>query len=183
MVASVDKFSLALKRGFNELNEVSQVKGDPDGELTAVVSYFSIERDGHGGVNVAKTFGWRVLDEHEIDLYRDADKRTPIDPGFMEMLNRVEDTFRRVREEGLDLDDLNETLKDNTEGFYQKYIAGERITQVYNPISRNFVSEDPDKPEDKFMFRRWLQKLDARIGKQNEIPHERIRETWGLDNE
>ncbi len=183
MSASIDKFSFALKRGFNELNEVSHVKGDPDGQMSAVVSYFSIERDGHDGVNVAKTFGWRVVDEDEIDSYRAAAKKKPIDPGFMEMLNRVEDTFRRVREQGLDIDDLNATLKENTEGFYQKYIAGQRITQVYNPISRDYVQEDPDKPEEKFMFRRWLQKLDERIGTENEIPHERIRRTWGLDND
>lgn len=183
MSASINKFSFALKRGFNELSQVSEVFGDPEDKMRAVVSYFSISPDGHGGVNVAKEFGFRVIDEEEIDSYREAAKKKPIDPGFMDMLNRVEDTFRRVREEGLDLDDLNATLKENTEGFYQKYIAGERITQVYNPISRDYVQEDPDKPEEKFMFRRWLQKLDERIGTENEIPHERIRRTWGLDND
>ncbi|PCK00604.1 MAG: hypothetical protein COA45_02170 [Zetaproteobacteria bacterium] len=176
----VDKFSFALNKGFNKLCQTSEVFGDLDNGLSASVSYFSINRDGHGGVDVAKEFGFQIIREPDIPVHRDAYKKVG-DPAYLDMLDKVENVFQRIRSGECSLDETNEALLQETENFYQRYISGETITQTYNPMARNFISNEPENPDDKFMHQRSLQKWDEQIGKENEIPHERIRHSWGLD--
>ncbi len=176
----VDKFSFALNRGYDKLSQPTEVLGSADTGFSASVSYFSINRDGHGSVDVAKTFGFQIVRESEISEHRAIYEKVG-DSAHLNMLDKTDAVFKRLRSGEISLEDMNVELKQETEDFYQKYIADEVITQTYNPISRAFIPNEPEDPEDRFVHKRWLQKVDERIGKENEIPHERIRSTWGLD--
>lgn len=177
---STDKFSFALKRGFNTLGQVSRVLGDTGTELGAIISYFNIERKSNGSVDVAKTYGAMKVYESDIPKYRQAYKRQSNSAGQLDMLDRAEAVFAEIRGGGVGISEMNDRLIQRTEDFYQTYIAGERITQTYNPTARGFIQE-PDDPDLKFTHRRNMQKWDEAIGTEVEIPHERIRRAWGLE--
>ena len=38
----LNKFSFALKKGFNELNQVAKIMGDPEKTMSAQIVYFSL---------------------------------------------------------------------------------------------------------------------------------------------
>lgn len=179
-MTSIDKFSFALKKGFNELYQPSEVVGNEEHGFAVCTSFFSIARDGHGGVDIAKTYGFSVLRENDIDEHRKAYQKVG-DTGYLDMLDKVEAVLSSVKSGESSVDEINEQLHQKTEDFYQKYIAGETITQVYNPTARNFIPDNPEDPNDAFVHRRKLQQWDELIGQENEIPHERIRKTWRLD--
>lgn len=179
-MTTIDKFSYALKKGFNSLGQPSEIFQNSDGKLHASVCYFNFEKTAGNTVKIG-SHGFKIVREEDLVASREAYTKNNANPAYIEILRQAEVAFKMVREDGISLDEANEILRGKTEDFFQTYIAGEKIEQTYNPTFRQFIPERPENPDDEFNYRRTLQRIDEQIGTVCEIPHDQIRMTWGLD--
>ncbi|MGH1404199.1 MAG: hypothetical protein ACRBDL_08135 [Alphaproteobacteria bacterium] len=178
----VDKFSWALKKGFNELNQVRSVSiSQHSGEKLAIMPFFSFSKTG-SDVKVGDSFGFHAISEQDLDVYRNAYKQNG-SALVKEMLRQVERAFDMVDDVGLE--QANETFRQETEKFFQTYIADEVITQKYNPIAEGIEAlEKKDVPsEDRFLHLRHVQRLKGHIGTERQISEAEVRKVWDIELE
>lgn len=179
-MTNIDKFSFALKKGFNTLGQPSEILQNSEGNLFVNISHFSFSQTADNSVKI-ESHGFQIFEEGKIEKTRAAYIRNNVNPASLEMLRQADAAFKMIREDGMSLDDANKILRDKTEDFFQTYIVGEKIEQIYNPLFRSRLPEKPQNPEDEFNHRRALQKLDEKIGTVCKIDPSEIRHTWGLD--
>ncbi len=176
----LDKFSLALKQGFNQLNQVRSVSGSV-GNFRAFVPYITL-RDymEENDTSFIKTYGFMGISEDELDTYKAAAK-THGEP-YKSLVRQVEDAFDLAREQGIEA--TNNNLRLETEKFYQTYVEGEVITQEFRPIQLGQDHLDNlDVPTDEtFMHRRGRQQAKENIGRISEISHGNIIRAWDIDS-
>lgn len=175
----LDKFSLALKQGFNQLNQVRSIQGS-EGNYSAFVPYITLRSHlSEKDTSFIQNYGFMRVDEKELDSYKTAAQKHG-EP-YVSLVRQVEDAFDLAREHGVD--GANIVLKQKTEAFYQTYVEGEVITQEFRPIQLGQDHLDAlDVPtEDKFMHRRSRQNMKEQIGRVSEISHDRILQAWDLD--
>ncbi len=177
---TIDKFGWAIRKGFNELSQVRSVNVNTGGAMVAFVPYFKFEQNPDKRINVGETFGFRGIAESEIDEHRAVYQKIG-DASYLAMLDQAEQAFELVRVHGADK--ANEMLREQTEDFYQTYIADETITQEFRPLQMGIDYRDnmQVEPEDEFMHKRSMQRLKEQIGQTKEIPHDHIRHMWDLE--
>ena len=178
----LNKFSFALKKGFNELNQVAKIMGDPEKTMSAQIVYFSLEKTSNGSAEIG-SFGVRKISENEIGEHRAAYIRNHGNQAYLNMLDQLENTFARVRKEGIPLEEANAELRQKTEDFYQTYIHGEKITQTFRPIEMGLetLKKQSVLPSEELSKRRHIRNIEKRVGETVEISSDEVRKVWDLD--
>lgn len=179
-MTNIDKFSFALKKGFNTFGQPSEILQNSEGNLFVNISHFSFSQTSDNSVKI-ESHGFQIFEEGKIEKTRAAYIKNNANPASLEMLRQADAAFKMIREDAMSLEDANKILRDKTEDFFQTYIVGETIEQTYNPLFRSRLPEKPQNPEDEFNHRRTLQRIDEKIGTVCKIDPSEIRHAWGLD--
>lgn len=179
-MTNINKFSFALRKGFNSLGQPSEIFQNSEGELSVNLCYFTFTQRTNTEVtlNDPNTI---IIGEDNIIHRLETLQKNKANPATIELYKQAQNAFKMIREDGMSLDEANQVLRSKAQNFFQTYIADEKITQTYVPAFREFIANIPDTSGNDLRRPRALKELDKKIGQEVEIPHDRIRQAWGLD--
>lgn len=123
-MGNVDKFSLAARKGINQIHQASMVSENHDGTLRAHLSYFTFTLNEKSGAVAIDSFGSRTIREDELPAYLRA---AATNPACRNMLDQARNAFSLIRSQHMPPDEANEVLNKRTEDFFDTYIQSERI--------------------------------------------------------
>lgn len=120
MAHNIDKFSLPLRNGFNALNQVAEIYRPTPDTLGATVHYVNIGYNERRQPHV-KSRGFHAITEENFESFREGFARAPIDKAGLSMLRELDETFNRIRNNEISIEEANIPLKAQTDTFLAHY--------------------------------------------------------------